>query len=406
MVNKGVTKSTKLPKYVVIRAGQWMVRRCFKTTELDSKGRAKYIAIERICHDQTEQSARDIALQIESEVKAPRIKTATLEQFLESYLDAKKGAISRRTWEATELHLYRLKRLLPMQLDEITPLDIQAQYKALNVTPGVTREIHKKLSAAFMQAVHWDILTKNPCKAVVLPKVEHNEVKAFTGEQAKAFIAECRKTDDNICLEFALETGMRPQEYLALRWSDIEKTTVRVRRALILGLSGGGFSFDDPKTKGSRRDVQISPELKLRLDTQKKRLAEIKRDIARRVRYPKEGMSAKQRKNSRKIARETLANLKAYDLIFPSEVGLPQSINNLNRRKFKAIVAAIGLDEAEFSLYSLRHSSITIDLISGTDVKTVATNHGTSAEVIWKTYAHAMPKQRDQATERKAAALY
>lgn len=395
-----------LPKYVFIKAGLWYVRRNFPTAERDKNGRIIYTQIARLCHDQTEEAAKYIAAQIESEIIAPRIKSAIFSHFLAGYLDAKRPSISQRTFEATQLHLNRLKQLLPMPIDEIKPMDIQAQYKALNATPFVIKEIHKKLSSAFNRAIQWELIGKNPCKAVILPKVPQHEVTAFTLEQAKTFIAECKKTDENIVLEFALETGMRPSEYLALRWSDVSGNVVKVRRALVVGLAGGGFDFNDCKTKGSRRDVQISPELKQRLEAQKKRRAQMKRDLSKRIRNPPPLLSSARRKKVRKVAREMLKNLDSHNLVFPSDVGLPQSINNLNRRDFKGIVTAIGLDEKEFSLYCLRHTSITIDLIEGADVKTVAANHGTSAEMIWKTYAHALPKQRDEATVRKAAALY
>ncbi len=63
--------------------------------------------------------------------------------------------------------------------------------------------------------------------------------------QMKRFLAECQNSKHGIIFEFALETGMRPQEYLALRWDDIdlEKRKAEVTRALVYDRRGGGFYF-------------------------------------------------------------------------------------------------------------------------------------------------------------------
>jgi len=52
-------------------------------------------------------------------------------------------------------------------------------------------------------------------------------------------------------ITFALTTGMRPQEYLGLKWSDVDrgKGTATVRRAIVWGQTKGvGWHFDKPKT--------------------------------------------------------------------------------------------------------------------------------------------------------------
>lgn len=57
---------------------------------------------------------------------------------------------------------------------------------------------------------------------------------------------------------FTLATGMRPEEYLALKWSDLDlhAGTATVRRTLIWRKSGGWY-FTEPKTSRSRRTVPL-----------------------------------------------------------------------------------------------------------------------------------------------------
>jgi integrase len=52
---------------------------------------------------------------------------------------------------------------------------------------------------------------------------------------------------------------MRPEEYLGLKWSDIDfdRGLVTVRRALIW-LKGGGWKFEELKTSQSRRSIPVT----------------------------------------------------------------------------------------------------------------------------------------------------
>jgi integrase len=75
-----------------------------------------------------------------------------------------------------------------------------------------------------------------------------------THEAAK-FLDAFKSTRMSALFIFALTTGMRPQEYLALKWSDINlsKGTVTVRRAIVWSQKKGvGWHFDEPKTSRSR----------------------------------------------------------------------------------------------------------------------------------------------------------
>jgi integrase len=67
-----------------------------------------------------------------------------------------------------------------------------------------------------------------------------------------------------LIFEFALLTGMRPEEYLALQWADVdfERGTAQVRRALVRHKNS--WSFEEPKTARSRRTVFLpTPLLKM-----------------------------------------------------------------------------------------------------------------------------------------------
>ena len=58
---------------------------------------------------------------------------------------------------------------------------------------------------------------------------------------------------------------MRPEEYLALKWADLdlERGTAQVRRALVR--INGGWRFEPTKTKKSRRTITPPAQLARKL---------------------------------------------------------------------------------------------------------------------------------------------
>jgi len=103
------------------------------------------------------------------------------------------------------------------------------------LSPRVIRYTHAVLSSALKQAVKWDMLFRNPASLVDLPRLGRKEMRAMTPDEASAFLAAVSDTRMAALFIFALTTGMRPQEYLALKWSDIDlnKGTATVRRAIV-----------------------------------------------------------------------------------------------------------------------------------------------------------------------------
>jgi integrase len=100
-----------------------------------------------------------------------------------------------------------------------------------------------------------------------------------------------------------------------------------------------------------------------------------------------------------------LANYDRYDLVFAASNGLPRSLNNLNRREFQAIMGELKLEG--YSVYSLRHSCVTLSLAAGVNPKAIAEKVGHSGiDVLLSTYAHVLNSMRKETTEKLAATLY
>ncbi|HEX8136937.1 MAG TPA: site-specific integrase [Pyrinomonadaceae bacterium] len=172
---------------------------------------------------------------------------------------------------------------------------------------------------------------------------------------------------------------MRPEEYLALQWSDVdfERGTSQVRRALVRHQKT--WSFEEPKTARSRRTVFLPGLLLQKLAAHKRQQA------AERLKLG--------------------ALWQAYDLIFCSEQGTPLSIPNLTYRYFRPILEKAELPQIR--LYDLRHSCATLLLMAEENPKVVSERLGHSTIVLTlDTYSHVLPTMQQQATARLEKLLY
>lgn len=417
--------SRDLPKYVSIRSGQWHVRRTFATPERDERGRIVYLQISRRCVPETFDAAEQLALAIEHEFNRELEDAAaptTVERYLQSFLRTKRTSVERRTYE---YYLRLFERYVEgtefaaLPLANVKALDVQEFYAALQdagAAAVAVRKVHTLLSMAFNQAVKWDEAARNPCRGAVLPKARAPEVAYFDQAQARAFVEATYRLPEYLVLHFALETGMRPGEYLALRWSDVDlaRRVVRVSQAVTVGLRGGGMEIKPPKTEASRRTVAISERLAERLAEHRvgvtDSIASLERIAAEpliREHKKSKGVNYQKRAKRRRGALAALKRYRELDLVFPAAHGGVMSRENLNRREFVDVMKAAGLRDAGHSLYSLRHTCATLMLAVGVDVKTIAEKLGHSdATQVLRTYAHVLPAMQADSLAKLEASIY
>lgn len=148
--------------------------------------------------------------------------------------------------------------------------------------------------------------------------------------------------------------GLRPTEYLGLRWRDLD---------LERGQQVRGFRFGPTKTHRSRRPVSMPEEL------------------VQRLRLWRSVQSA-----HRLHVGEVWVDL---DLVFTNAVGLPHSEETV-RDRFHRVLEAAGLQRVR--LYDLRHTMATLILNDTKDIKLVASRLGHSNEyLVLRRYGHLVP---------------
>lgn len=366
-------KKPQLPPYVFEKTGRWYVRRFFKKNTPGADGKTAYIQIVRACHPMTPERAAELAAAIEAahNSSVPLSAPQTIRDAVNEFVGAKRHAVKPRTAQYYDWMYSRYvddKPLGLLDLDSVTPKTIQDQYALLTadkVSPTMIRKLHIFLSMAFKQAVRWEMMRRNPCEGVILPLAKDSEIEIMGEDEAKKFMAVCLDDPRLQVLAFALETWMRPGEYLGLspKNIDLKNRTVFVDRSVAFP-AGGGHYFKDPKTKASRRYIEISPAMA-----------------------------------------EVLESRMKGDLAFPGEKGGPIAPNNLGRRQMAEACKRAGIKK--YSIYSLRHSGATIALTHGAHIKAVSERLGhASIQITLDVYAHVLPRMSSQVVQVLTDALY
>lgn len=315
----------------------------------------------------------------------------TLKSYLEQWLNTvAKVNVSEETFANYKWFID--KRISPriggLRLTDLRKSDVQHFYNQMTadgIGARMVRLCHSILHSALTEAVRLNLLAINPASKSKLPKWTRKEISVLTPEQAKAFREAAQNNSNGCVLIFALETGMRPEEYLALKWSDIdfEGAKAIVQRSLKRRKKADELKtwyFGETKTKKSRRTVPLSSSL-------------IKMLKAYRL-----------EQNKRRLKLGAL--YENHDLVFASEFGAPVHIENLRNRNFQKVLEKIGLSNA-LRLYDLRHSCATLLLLAGENPKVVSERLGhSSVTMTLDTYSHVLPNMQKTATERLEVMLF
>ena len=201
-------------------------------------------------------------------------------------------------------------------------------------------------------------------------------MSVLTTEQARSFLRTASHSPQACLFAVALTTGMRPSEYLALCWRDIDwdRGTISVVRTL--HKNEGQWIFADTKRVRSRRVVKLQVWVLDLLRKLKRRTDEVG---------------------------PTCDSVFA-DLIFTTARGEPINEEYLVKKHFKPLLREAGLPNIR--LYDLRHTSATLALSVGVAPKVVSEQLGhASAAFTLDTYSHVLPHMQEEAAAKMEAAL-
>jgi integrase len=309
---------------------------------------------------------------------------ATLDEFLDHWLTtAAKPKLREKTYRDYKAMLQRYIRphIGAKVITELSPLDVQGAYQRMidhGLSARTVRYAHAILRSALRQAVRWQLLRADPTKGVQLPRQQSGEMRVLTTEQARAFLRIAVPTQYGCIFAMALTTGMRPSEYLALRWQDVdwEHGTASIVRTL--HRNNGRWCFAEPKRARSRRVVRLQSWVL---------------NLVKNMRNTRPGEILQQDCNSQYSG-----------LVFTTECGEPINEDYLVKNHFKPILRDAGLPDIR--LYDLRHTAATLALALGIPPKVVSEQLGhASAAFTLDTYSHVLPHMQDETAAKMEAAL-
>lgn len=366
--------------------GKWLVRVFLGRTE----GRTKYH--NKVVHGKKKDAqryARDTETKRDLGIlNQPSSEVPTLDKFLDDWLkEFKKGSVRERTYAGYEFVLDKYVRphLGKDRLTELTARRIQGLYTDLTeagYSPRTVAFAHSLIRDALNRAVLDDLLPSNPALSTRRPPRRKKSIEVFTPEEAEKFV-KAAKADDRlgIAFVFALALGPRPEEYMALQWPDLdlEKCEAHFHQT-IWWPKGGGWKIEEVKTQSSLRTVNFSKTLAKALLSHKRKQA------ARRLKLGKKYQN--------------------NDLVFPSTLGTPLNMRHLTLRHLVPIMTRAQID-GPVNLYRLRHSFVTLSLLSGADPKSVSRAAGhSSVAFTLDTYQHVLPAMREDAAEKIGRLLF
>jgi len=246
-----------------------------------------------------------------------------------------------------------------MKLNSMTRCDGKPGHIAPHTVKRYTTVLRSMLTMAYKMYYMDDDVGLS--RRLTFPKERYQEVDVFTIEETKAILAAAKTEPINIRLliELALFSGMRRGEIVGLKWSDINfgKQCLTIKRS-IYKPKGKKSIEKEPKSHSSFRTIAIPNCLCETLNEYKKKQEEYSLSLA------------------------TWQNL---DYVFTDNIG-----NVMNpqtpTKQFSKFLDRHNIRNLKF--HCLRHTSATLLLSNGCDIKTVSARLGHSSIETTNIYVH------------------
>lgn len=299
----------------------------------------------------------------------------TVGEFIGRWLEGVQPTVQPTTFTRYEqyMRVHALPAIGKVRLAKLGPEHLQrlfARCLQSGQSPRSVRHLRAVLHRAFSQAVRWGYLARNVVEMVDPPRVPRYELTTLTADEVRRVLDAAKGDRLEALYVLAVTTGMREGELLALRWehADVDRGTVRVVGTL--QRTSVGLVIAEPKTKSSRRLVQLGPTAANAL--RKHRLVQ-----------------REERLKAGAIWRDE-------DLVFSNQIGAAIEPRNLVRRSFEPLLARAGVRRVRF--HDLRHTAATLLLEQAVHPKYVSDMLGhANIAITLDLYSHVTPSMRSEA---------
>lgn len=302
----------------------------------------------------------------------------TLGKYLDQWLqDVVKPSVRRWTYLGYEVHvrLHIKPTIGPIALDRLTPMQVQFMINRKleeGLSPKSVKYIRGTLRTALNQAIRWGLLSRNAATMVELPRASRYEIRPFTSDEARRFLASIKGDRLEALYSVALTMGLRQGEALGLRWRDVDLEMGYIRVSKQLQRIDRKLQLVDLKTDRSRRTLVMPASIVKGLREHQARQAD--------ERGPGGG------------------SISPDDLVFVTPEGEPLEGTTVSRHFHRHLDRA-GLPQRRF--HDLRHSCATLLMVQGVSPRVVMDVLGHSEiAMTMNTYSHVIPELRRDAADR------
>lgn len=279
--------------------------------------------------------------------------------WLVQYLSVYKQSIRPQSLKTYLMYAKNCQPIANIPLQKLTSIDIQSLvngWQKKGYAPSFISYHLGFLASALKKAAALDLIQKNPMLTVERPKNKSRNIEIFTLKETKKLLdyTNCNRYRRlHIIIIIALYTGMRISEILALEWSDITPSFIRVSKTVI-GRGNNAYIQNAPKTSTSNRKISIPGELYNALM----------------------GWKENTHASSGPLFKTRFGNAVSYNIIGDA---------------FKAVQKALGFENVR-SFHSLRHTHASYLIANGVSVAEVAKRLGHSnPSITLNTYTSWIP---------------
>jgi len=270
---------------------------------------------------------------------------------------------------------YLIPALGQVRLSQIRPQHI-SNYCSSAIRRGLSNRtvLHhfRLLHKALKDSVKLGLIAVNPCDGVDPPTPTDKEMKILHPDDVAKFFSATQEAPWPYYYLFytMLYTGLRRSEALGLTWADVDLDLCRLRVRQTLHRLSSGYVISPPKTRKSRRQVELPPSLALLLRNYRSEV-----------------------ETQRLLLGKPLTD---KDFVFAHPDGTPLDPSTVTHI-FARVVRKAGL---ELRLHDLRHSFASVMLAAGVNVKAISQSMGhANIGITLDTYAHLLPGAGKTAAE-------
>lgn len=372
--------------------------RVYKGSSLDGKHLNPYnlnwVPEKGMTEKQIQKQLQKIALEFEAQCKNGGVSTSNMKlaEFCSQYLQIMKNTLSPSTYEFYSRNIDDcvLPALGNLKLKDIKPAHIQQYINQLTdlqkrtrgqeqpedekISPSTVRRYLTVVQSIFKQAVKLGLILDNPAKTerLTMPKALQPKIDIFTKQEA-AKILTCLEKEPlqfQALIQLAIFTGARRGELVALKFSDIdfENMKITIERAAI-------------KLKGQKTQVKPPKDYEVRTITVNPACISLIEEL--------------HREKEREVIRigSQWHNEGWLFSTWNGEIMNPQTPT----AQFSKFLAKNDLPHRKF--HALRHTSATLLLYSGINIKQVQSRLGHGDIETTNKYLHCIEEADSEAAK-------